>query len=107
VSFPATAQTLQDSAQASNLAVGFQNTGMALDQWFQAATSYSLRSPPKIGRRRILPWTRAGTGDVGRVCVPRTPSPSLSSTFPEGDLDITVPTRASMIALLWLWDSST
>ena len=24
-----------------------------------------------------------------RLCVPRTPSPSLSSTFPEGDLDIT------------------
>ena len=46
--------------------VGFQNTGMALDQWFQAATSYSLRSPPKIDRRRILPWTSAGTGDVGR-----------------------------------------
>jgi hypothetical protein len=34
----------------------------------------------------------------GRLCVPRTPSPSLSSTFPEDDLDITVPTRASMIA---------
>ena len=32
-----------------------------------------------------------------RLCVPRTPSPSLSSTFPEGDLDITVPTRARMI----------
>jgi hypothetical protein len=30
--------------------------------------------------------------------VPRTPSPPLSSTFPEGDLDITVPTRTSMIA---------
>jgi hypothetical protein len=32
------------------------------------------------------------------VCVPRTSSPSLSSRFPEGDLDITVPTRVSMIA---------
>jgi hypothetical protein len=25
--------------------VGFQNTGMALDQWYQAANPYSLRSP--------------------------------------------------------------
>jgi putative transposase len=25
-----------------------------------------LRSPPSIGRRRILPWTGSGTGDVGR-----------------------------------------
>ena len=33
-----------------------------------------------------------------RLCGPRTPSPSLSSTFPEADLDITVATRASMIA---------
>ena len=29
--------------------------------------------------------------------MPRTPSPSLSSTFPEADLDSTVPTRASMM----------
>ena len=29
--------------------------GMVPDQRFQAATSYSLRSPPRIGRRRILP----------------------------------------------------
>ena len=32
------------------------------------------------------------------LCVPRTPSPSLSSTFPEADPDITAPTRASKIA---------
>jgi len=32
----------------------------------QAAVSYSLRSPPRIGRRQILPWTGSGTGDVGR-----------------------------------------
>ena len=32
------------------------------------------------------------------LCVPRTPSSSLSSKFPEGDLDITVPRRARMIA---------
>jgi putative transposase len=31
---------------------------------------------------------------VHHLCVPSTPSPSLSSTFPEADLDITVPTRA-------------
>jgi transposase len=29
---------------------------MVADQRFQAAASYSLRSPPKIGRRQILPW---------------------------------------------------
>jgi hypothetical protein len=27
--------------------------------------------------------------ETNSLCVPRTPSPSLSSTFPEGDLDIT------------------
>jgi len=32
------------------------------------------------------------------VCVPRTSSLSLSSRFPEADLNIAVPTRASMIA---------
>ena len=37
---------------------------MASDQRFQAAASYSLISPPRIGRRRILPWTGSGTGDV-------------------------------------------
>ena len=46
--------------------VGFQNAAMVPDQRFQAAASYSLRSPPRIGRRRILPWTGSGTGDVGR-----------------------------------------
>ena len=46
--------------------LGFQNAAMAPDQRFQAAVSYSLRRPPRIGRRRILPWTGSGTGDVGR-----------------------------------------
>jgi hypothetical protein len=32
--------------------------------------------------------------------VPRTPSPSVNSTFLEADLDSTVPTRASMSAPL-------
>src|SRR6185312_13979185 len=32
------------------------------------------------------------------LCVPRTPSLSLSSRFPEADLNIAVSTRASMIA---------
>ncbi|MDT0353108.1 hypothetical protein [Pseudonocardia charpentierae] len=36
-------------------AVGFQNTVIPPDQRFQAAASYSLMSPPRIGRRRILP----------------------------------------------------
>jgi hypothetical protein len=43
-----------------------QNAAVVPDQRFQAAASYSLRSPPRIGRRLILPSTGAGTGDVGR-----------------------------------------
>ena len=35
--------------------VGCQNSAMVPDQRFQAAASYSLRSPPKIGRLRIRP----------------------------------------------------
>jgi DDE family transposase len=46
--------------------VGFQNADMAPDHRLQAAISYSLRRPPRIGRRRILPWTGSGGGDVGR-----------------------------------------
>ncbi len=38
-----------------NTLVGFQNSAMVSDQGFQAAVSYSLMSPPRIGRRRILP----------------------------------------------------
>jgi hypothetical protein len=30
------------------------------DLWFQAAVSYSLMSPPRTGRRRILPWIGLG-----------------------------------------------
>ena len=36
------------------------------DQRFQAAASYSLTSPPKIGRRRIPPSIGSGTGSLGR-----------------------------------------
>jgi transposase len=35
--------------------VGFQNPAMGRDQRFQAAGSYSLMSPPRTGRTRILP----------------------------------------------------
>ena len=42
--------------------VGFQNAALVPDQRFQAAASYSYR----FGRRRILPSTGSGTGDVGR-----------------------------------------
>ena len=45
---------------------GCQNSAMGSDQRFQAAASYSLIRPPRIGRRRILPRTGSGTGDVGR-----------------------------------------
>ena len=40
--------------------VGFQNSAMASDQRFQAAGSYWLISPPRTGRRRILPQDRLG-----------------------------------------------
>ncbi len=53
-------------AQRLPQAVGFQNAAMVADQRFQAAVSYSLMSPPRIGRRRILPSTGSGTGDVER-----------------------------------------
>ena len=50
--------------------VGFQNSATASDQRFQAAGSYSLMSPPRTGRRRILPWARSGTGPDGRAPCP-------------------------------------
>jgi hypothetical protein len=46
--------------------VGFQNSAAAADLRFQAAGSYSLITPPRTGRRRILRWTGSGTGDSGR-----------------------------------------
>jgi hypothetical protein len=46
--------------------VGFQNSATVSDQRFQAAGSYSLMSPPRTGRRRILPWAGWGTGTPGR-----------------------------------------
>ena len=56
----------QPPVPAGDQPVGFQNPAMAPDQRFQAAVSYSLGSPPRIGRRRILLSTGAGTDDVGR-----------------------------------------
>jgi hypothetical protein len=47
------------------LPVGCQNAVVVLELRFQAAVSYSLRRPPRIVRRRILPWIGSGTGDVG------------------------------------------
>jgi hypothetical protein len=41
---------------------GFRNSAAAADQRFQAANSYWLIKPPRIGRRRILVWTRLGDG---------------------------------------------
>src|SRR5690242_20131581 len=35
--------------------VGFQNAAAVSDQRFHAAASYSFTSPPRIGRRRMLP----------------------------------------------------
>jgi hypothetical protein len=45
----------------------------------------------------VRAWTPGRDLDL---CVPRTPSPSVNSTFLEADLDSTVPTRASMSAPL-------
>jgi hypothetical protein len=46
-----------DQALASQCSrpVEFQNLPRACDQRFQAAASYWLMRPPRIGRRRILP----------------------------------------------------
>ena len=52
--------------EQSDVPVGFQNSAMASDQRIQAAGSYSLIKPPRIGRRRMLPWTGSGTGVSGR-----------------------------------------
>jgi len=48
---------LVETAAATWIAtpVGCQNWAMGCDQRFQAAGSYSLIRPPRIGRRRILP----------------------------------------------------
>ena len=43
-----------------------QNSAMVSDQRFQAAASYSLIKPPRIGRRRILPPIGSRTGAWGR-----------------------------------------
>jgi hypothetical protein len=43
------------ASMVTELAVGFQNAARGPDQRFHAATSYSLMSPPRTGRRRILP----------------------------------------------------
>jgi hypothetical protein len=44
----------------------FHNAATGHDQRFPAAASHLLRSPPEIGRRRILSSNDSGTGDVGR-----------------------------------------
>jgi hypothetical protein len=61
--------TTSDSARKlrnTRRPVGFQNSATVSDQRFQAAGSYSLMSPPRTGRRRILPRAGWGTGDPGR-----------------------------------------
>jgi len=45
---------------------GARTRPLCLTSGFQAAASYSLMRPPRIGRRRILPSTGSGTGEVGR-----------------------------------------
>ena len=46
--------------------LGCQNSATASEQRFQAAASYWLIKPPRIGRRRILPRIGSGTGASGR-----------------------------------------
>jgi hypothetical protein len=79
--------------------VGFQNSAMVSVQGsgcglvlIDEPTQDRSTSDPAINRLGNRRCTVCG------VFVPRTPSPSLSCTFPEADLDITVPTRTSMIA---------
>jgi hypothetical protein len=42
--------------------VGFQNSAVGVDLRFQAARSYSLIRPPRIGRHLIRCWSRSGAG---------------------------------------------
>ncbi len=42
--------------------VGFQNSAAGLDLGFYAARSYSLRRPPRTGRRLIRSRERSATG---------------------------------------------
>src|ERR1019366_2575866 len=46
--------------------VGFQNSATGLDLGFYAARWYSLRRPPRTGRRLICCWERSATGWSGR-----------------------------------------
>ena len=47
--------------------VGFQNSAMCLDLGFYAARSYSLRRPPRTGRRLICCWQRSAARWPGRA----------------------------------------
>jgi integrase len=47
--------------------VGCQNCAAGCDLGFQAARSYSLRRPPRTGRRLTRSWERSATGWSGRV----------------------------------------
>jgi hypothetical protein len=46
--------------------VGFQNSATPVDQWFHAAASYSLISPPRIGWRLIRVLEGSVAGESGR-----------------------------------------
>ena len=52
--------------QRPRVAVGFQNSAIGPDLGFYAARSYSLRRPPRTGRRRIRFMERSAGGWSGR-----------------------------------------
>jgi hypothetical protein len=46
--------------------VGYQNCAIGCELGFQAARAYSLRRPPRTGRRLMCSWERSATGWSGR-----------------------------------------
>ena len=55
-----------DEPTPSEIRVGFQNPATGVGLGFYAARSYSLRRPPRMGRRWIRSWERSATGWSGR-----------------------------------------
>ena len=72
--------------------LGVQGRELAGDGERELACRYRVPQPAAQQLDELVrggKGVRAGLNPGTGLCVPRTPSPSLSSTFPEGDLDIT------------------